>query len=132
MGTVELDTGCNLILGKNGSGKSNYIQAVLFALSDKFKSLSKQEKRKFLHEGISSSQSANSRRRDASTFVVEVTLDNSSHRIPIDMDECKVRKSYCTTNDREDYFFNGKPIKEKELFNLFESGGFSLRYQSQF
>ena len=53
MGSVELDQGCNLILGKNGTGKSNFIQGVIFALSDRFKNLSKQEKRKFLHEGVS-------------------------------------------------------------------------------
>ena len=68
---MQLDKGCNLILGKNGSGKSNFLQgkqalllpfisnqnftfsAVIFALSDKFKSVSKQEKRRMLHEGLS-------------------------------------------------------------------------------
>ncbi len=51
----ELDKGCNLILGKNGSGKSNFLHAIIFCLgsADDFKSKTKQEKRKFLHEGVS-------------------------------------------------------------------------------
>ena len=28
----ELSPGCNLILGNNGCGKSNFLQAILFAL----------------------------------------------------------------------------------------------------
>ena len=53
MTDLKLDQGCNLILGKNGSGKSSFLQAIIFALSDRFKSMSKQEKRKLLHEGLS-------------------------------------------------------------------------------
>lgn len=58
--TEDLSSGCNLILGKNGSGKSNFLQgilsfsflfflAIIFALSDSFRQKNKQEKRKFLH-----------------------------------------------------------------------------------
>ncbi len=65
-------------------------------------------------------------------YAVEVVLDNSERRIPVDTSELTVRKSYNTATDREDYHLNGKHIREKELFNLFESGGFSLNSQSQF
>jgi chromosome segregation ATPase len=65
-------------------------------------------------------------------YAVEVTLDNSEQRIPVDSAELIVRKSYNTTTDREDYHLNGKHIREKDLFNLFESGGFSLKASSQF
>jgi DNA repair exonuclease SbcCD ATPase subunit len=41
MAELKLDKGCNLILGKNGSGKSSFLQAIIFALSDKFKSMNK-------------------------------------------------------------------------------------------
>ena len=43
-----------------------------------------------------------------------------------------MRKTYHCQTDKEDYCVNSKPIREKELFNLFESGGFSLRSNSQF
>jgi chromosome segregation ATPase len=59
-------------------------------------------------------------------------LDNSQRRIPVDAAELTLRKAYNTATDREDYHLNGKHIREKELFNLFESGGFNLHSQSQF
>jgi len=65
-------------------------------------------------------------------FSVEVTLDNIERKIPVESDDLIVKKSYNTSTDREDYHLNGKHIKEKELFNLFESGGFSLNSNSQF
>ena len=34
--------------------------------------------------------------------------------------------------DRDTYFLNGVHVQEKELFNIFEAGGFSLQGQSQF
>ena len=58
----EFSPGCNLILGKNGCGKSNFLQgkclkqkmnssivAIIFALSDSWRLKTKQEKRTFLH-----------------------------------------------------------------------------------
>jgi structural maintenance of chromosome 3 (chondroitin sulfate proteoglycan 6) len=59
-------------------------------------------------------------------------LDNSGRQIPIDSTDLKVRKTYNTSTDREDYYLNGKHIRQTDLFNLFESGGFSLQSHSQF
>lgn len=33
---LELGGNLNIIVGKNGSGKSNFVNALLFALTDKF------------------------------------------------------------------------------------------------
>lgn len=65
-------------------------------------------------------------------YTVEVTLDNSKFKIPIDAANITIRKTYNCDTDKEDYYLNGKHIVEKELFNLFESGGFSLSGNSQF
>ena len=70
--------------------------------------------------------------QDIHSYFVEIILDNTGRRIPVEADELTIRKSYNTQTDREDFLLNGKPIREKELFNLFESGGFSLKSQSQF
>jgi structural maintenance of chromosome 3 (chondroitin sulfate proteoglycan 6) len=37
-----LSAGCNLILGKNGCGKSSFLTAILYVLSDRFNGVSKQ------------------------------------------------------------------------------------------
>ena len=44
-----LNSGCNLVLGKNGSGKSSFLNALIYVLSDKFTSMTKQQKRGFLN-----------------------------------------------------------------------------------
>lgn len=69
---------------------------------------------------------------NSATCFVEVVLCNAEHRVPIEADELIVRKTYNVQTDREEYQLNGKNIREKELFNLFESGGFSLHSASQF
>lgn len=43
-----------------------------------------------------------------------------------------MRKTYHCQTDKENYFINGRFIHEKELFDLFESGGFSLKANSHF
>jgi hypothetical protein len=43
---------------------------------------------------------------------VEVALDNSHRRIPLEAATLVVRKSYNAGTDREDYHLNGKHIKE--------------------
>lgn len=53
-----------------------------------------------------------------------------SRRIPVEADELIVKKSYNTQTDREDYHLNDKHIRQKELFNIFESGGFSMQSAS--
>ena len=63
---------------------------------------------------------------------MEVTLDNSQHRIPVQAEEIRLRKQYNCNTDREEYQINGRAISQKDLFNLFESGNFNLSSNSQF
>jgi len=63
---------------------------------------------------------------------VDVILDNSDQRVAVAGKEIIVRKTYNVDTDKDNYYVNGSHIQEKELFNLFEAGGFSLSGQSQF
>lgn len=150
-----LSKGCNLILGKNGSGKSSFLNAVQFVLSDKYSANSKQAKRAMLNNIAQQASLSHQRQRagsrpqnapsgpsgaaaqrhqanEAHTYWVEVTLDNSLQRIPIRSSEVTVRKSYDCDTDKEEFHLNGQLIASKDLANLFESAGFSLSSSTQF
>lgn len=57
---------------------------------------------------------------------MEVVLDNSDKRVAVAGAEVTVKKTYHTETDKDTYHLNGSSILEKELFNIFEAGGFSL------
>src|SRR4051812_32451074 len=67
----------NCILGKNGSGKSNILDAIQFVLSDKFAGMRSEERAKLLYEGAG---------REIMAASVEIIFDNSDNRFPIDKD----------------------------------------------
>ena len=140
----QLSPSCNLILGKNGSGKSSFLKAIIFVLSDRLSNLSKQQKRSFL-SSLNQGQSAPSRARgqevnenelspftnikghaDPQTYWVEITLDNSLKRIPCEFSDLVIRKSYNCETDQEYYHMNGHTVTFKDLVNLFEAGNFSM------
>lgn len=108
--TDDFSSGSNLILGSNGTGKSNLLQAVIFALGDpsEFRQKSKQDKRKFLHEGVNRQAAP-----DPFTFSVEVSLCNEKREIPVEADLLVVKRSYNVKTDHEEYALNGKTIKQK-------------------
>ena len=138
IGGSSLNPGCNLILGKNGCGKSSFLKAIIYVLSDRFSHLSKQQKRGFLNNIAQQTSSTESRAAKQSkssaaknidkshTYSVEVTLDNTQHRIPFNSLEISIRKSYNCDTDREDFLMNGNPIALKDLTNLLESGNLSM------
>lgn len=75
----------NCVVGRNGSGKSNFFLAIRFVLSDLFTTtLNAEERQGLLHEGIGMS---------VMNAYVEIVFDNSSHRIPSENDEVTLRRS---------------------------------------
>lgn len=68
---LELHPGINVIVGRNGSGKSNLVEAI--ALIMQMRPLSAKQRQAFTHDGGDSR---------AGTAAVEITLDNTSQRIP--------------------------------------------------
>eukprot|EP00055_Hartaetosiga_balthica_P010100 m.41964 g.41964 ORF g.41964 m.41964 type:complete len:1241 (+) comp7032_c0_seq1:319-4041(+) len=104
----------NVVVGRNGSGKSNFFFAIRFVLSDGFSSLRTEERQKLLHEGAGHA---------VSSAFVEIVFDNSDSRIPIDKQEVALRRSISVKND--DYYLDNKRINKHEVRNLLESAGFS-------
>jgi len=110
----DFHPGVNVIVGFNGSGKSNLFNAILFVISDHFGSLRQETRRSLLHEGAGPA---------VLTAFVEIAFDNTDRRMPIDRDEVRVRRTIGAKKD--DYSLDGKSATRNEVFNLLESCGFT-------
>uniref|UniRef100_A0A7S2RI58 Structural maintenance of chromosomes protein n=1 Tax=Mucochytrium quahogii TaxID=96639 RepID=A0A7S2RI58_9STRA len=105
----------NTIVGRNGSGKSNFFRAIQFVLGEKqFSNLSHKERMELLHEGAGAS---------AMSAHVQIVFDNSERRFPLDSDEVVLRRTIGLKKD--EYFLNNKHVTKADVINLLESAGFS-------
>ena len=108
------DPGHNVVVGRNGSGKSNFFYAIQFVLSDEYSHLRPEQRQALLHEGTGP--------RVISAYV-EIIFDNSDGRLPIDKDEVFLRRVIGAKKDN--YFLNKRMVPRSEVMNLLESAGFS-------
>ncbi|OVA00519.1 RecF/RecN/SMC [Macleaya cordata] len=104
----------NCVVGANGSGKTNFFQAIRFVLSDLFQNLRNEDRHALLHEGAG---------HQVLSAFVEIVFDNSDNRIPVDKEEVRLRRTIGLKKD--EYFLDGKHITKTEVMNLLESAGFS-------
>lgn len=104
----------NVIVGRNGSGKSNFFFAIQFVLSDEFSHLREEQRQALLHEGTGP--------RVVSAFV-EIIFDNSDNRIPIEKEEVTLRRVIGSKKDQ--YFLDKKMVTKTDVMNLLETAGFS-------
>ncbi|KAK7276549.1 hypothetical protein RIF29_17691 [Crotalaria pallida] len=112
--TEPFSSKVNCVVGANGSGKTNFFQAIRFVLSDLFQNLRSEDRHALLHEGAG--------HQVVSAFV-EIVFDNSDNRIPVDKDEVRLRRTISSKKD--EYFLDAKHITKTEVMNLLESAGFS-------
>ncbi|RPD78154.1 structural maintenance of chromosome protein 3 [Lentinus tigrinus ALCF2SS1-7] len=105
----------NVVVGRNGSGKSNFFAAIRFVLSDAYTSMSREERQSLLHEGVSTTQTL-------SAFV-EIVFDNSDNRFPTGRDEVILRRTIGLKKD--EYSLDKKSASKADVMNLLESAGFS-------
>jgi structural maintenance of chromosome 3 (chondroitin sulfate proteoglycan 6) len=105
---------CNVVVGRNGSGKSNFFAAVRFVLGDDYHSLSKEERSALLHEGSGSA---------VMSAYVEVCFDNSEDRFQTGKAEFFLRRTIGAKKD--EYSVNRKNATRAEVMQILESAGFS-------
>ncbi|KAF4621786.1 hypothetical protein D9613_012208 [Agrocybe pediades] len=105
----------NVVVGRNGSGKSNFFAAIRFVLSDAYTSMSREERQALLHEGVSVTTTL-------SAFV-EIVFDNSDNRFPTGHDEVILRRTIGLKKD--EYSLDKKSASKADVMNLLESAGFS-------
>ncbi|KAL6940196.1 hypothetical protein ACO0QE_004092 [Hanseniaspora vineae] len=115
----------NVVIGSNGSGKSNFFAAIRFVLSDDYNNLRREERVALIHQGTGSVMSA----------YVEIVFDNSDKRMHVssassfslnsqyEQDEVVIRRTIGLKKD--EYSVNGKSKTKQEIKSLLESAGFS-------
>ncbi|KAI9244206.1 RecF/RecN/SMC [Phascolomyces articulosus] len=104
----------NVIVGRNGSGKSNFFSAIRFVLGDAYQNMSKEERQSLLHEGTGSA---------TLSAYVEIVFDNSDNRFPTGKEEVVLRRSIGLTLD--EYSLDRKSVSKSDVMSLLESAGFS-------
>ncbi|KAJ9131682.1 Structural maintenance of chromosomes protein [Pleurostoma richardsiae] len=106
--------GTNVIVGRNGSGKSNFFAAIRFVLSDSYNNLSREERVSLLHEGSGSA---------VNTAYVEVIFDNQDQRFNTQEPEIAIRRTI--GHKKDEYSVNKKFQTKKEVIDMLEAAGFS-------
>ncbi|KAF2725279.1 structural maintenance of chromosome protein 3 [Polychaeton citri CBS 116435] len=104
----------NVIVGRNGSGKSNFFAAIRFVLSDAYTQLGREERSALLHEGAG---------RAVMSAYVEIIFDNSDERFPTGTPEVILRRTIGQKKD--EYSLNRKNTTKQEVMNMLENAGFS-------
>ena len=103
-----------MIVGRNGSGKSNFFAAIRFVLSDAYTQMGREERQALLHEGSGSA---------VMSAYVEIIFDNSDDRFPTGKDELILRRTIGLKKD--EYSLDRKNATKTDVMNLLESAGFS-------
>ncbi|KAI5465707.1 condensin complex component SMC3 [Mariannaea sp. PMI_226] len=104
----------NVIVGRNGSGKSNFFAAIRFVLSDAYTQMSREERQGLLHEGSGSA---------VMSAYVEIIFDNSDDRFLTGNKELVLRRTIGLKKD--EYSVDRKVVTKTDVMNLLEAAGFS-------
>jgi structural maintenance of chromosome 3 (chondroitin sulfate proteoglycan 6) len=104
----------NVIVGRNGSGKSNFFAAIRFVLSDAYTQMSREERQALLHEGSGSA---------VMSAYVEIIFDNSDDRFHTSNKEVILRRTIGLKKD--EYSLDKKVVTKVDVTNLLETAGFS-------
>lgn len=104
----------NVIVGRNGSGKSNFFAAIRFVLSDAYTQMSREERQGLLHEGSGSA---------VMSAYVEIIFDNTDDRFPTGNKEVVLRRTIGLKKD--EYSVDRKVVTKSDVMNLLEAAGFS-------
>lgn len=112
--------GLNLLVGRNGSGKSNFFSAIRFVLSDAYTSLTREERQALLHDGSTGGGAGGGATMSA---YVEIEFDNSDGRFPTNKPTLLLRRTIGLKKD--EYQVDRKSTSKGDVMSVLESAGFS-------
>ncbi|KAJ4299589.1 Structural maintenance of chromosomes protein 3 [Kalmusia sp. IMI 367209] len=105
----------NVIVGRNGAGKTNFFSAVRFVLGDEYENMSREERQALLHEGSGSA---------VMSAYVEVVFDNSDGRFHNSgKPEFILRRTIGAKKD--EYSMDRKNATRREVNEMLDAAGLS-------
>jgi chromosome segregation protein len=108
---LDFDEGITAILGPNGCGKSNVVDAVRWVLGEQSpKTLRGGKMDDVIFKGTT-------KRKPVGMAEVTVTFTNDDGRLPVEYDEVAIKRRV-TRDGTSDYFLNGSPCRLKDLRDL--------------
>jgi len=115
---INFDAGITGIVGPNGCGKSNIVDAIRWALGEqKTKALRSEKMENVIFNGTKN-------RKATQLAEVSLTFANTKNLLPTEYSEVTVTRKYYRTGESE-YLLNGVPCRLKDITNLFLDTGIS-------
>ena len=113
---IEFNDGITALLGPNGCGKSNVVDAVKWVLGEHaIKSLRAEKMEDVIFSGTES-------RKPLNVAEVALSIANESGLLPMDMPEIEIKRRLYRSGESE-YFINGAQVRLKDLRELFWDTG---------
>jgi chromosome segregation protein len=114
--TIEFAQGVSAIVGPNGCGKSNIVDALRWVLGEQGDRILRSEKRDdIVFNGTKT-------RKPLGVAEVSLTIINNKGILQTDYSEVKIARRFFKSGDTE-YFLNGTKVRLKDLKNLFVDTG---------
>ncbi len=113
---IDFADGITALLGPNGCGKSNVVDAIKWVLAEnRSKNLRAEHKEDVIFNGTE---------RRAALNVAEVTLTmcNENGLLPLDESEIAIKRRLYRSGENE-YFINNRPVGAREIIKLFMDTG---------
>jgi chromosome segregation protein len=116
---IRFEGGVTAIVGPNGSGKTNIVDAVKWVLgSGQARDLRGKKMEEVIYVG-------GERRSRAAFAEVTLVFDNTAGRLPIDYHEVAIRRRV-ERDGESDYFLNGTRVRRRDLLHLLASTGLTV------
>ena len=113
---IEFADGITALLGPNGCGKSNVVDAIKWVLGEQASKAMRAEKMEdVIFNGTES-------RKPLNVAEVTLTLANETGLLPIDVPEIQIKRRLYRSGESE-YFINSTPVKLKDVRELFWDTG---------
>ena len=113
---IEFTDGISALLGPNGCGKSNIVDAIKWVLGEQApRGLRAEKMEDVIFNGTDNRKALN-------VADVTLTMTNETGVLPLDVPEISIRRRLFRSGESE-YYVNGAPVKLKELRELFYDTG---------